>query len=141
MDSNFNCTYRSVSDIEKEIAERKKKKSKTNDKEFLKDGLETENIRKVIKDIRLYITNNKDNKKHTEIVDKLKTDYEFFATRYPMLFSMATKQDDFDYTSLEYFLNMRDRIISNEMTVDEASIQVGEEWLKKFVDVSKLQQK
>lgn len=137
----MNYSYRSASDVKQELEERLSKKPKTNDKDFVKDGLQTQEIRNVIKDIRDYMANNIKKQKYEDIVSKLKTDYEFFATRYPMLFNMATKKDDFDYNSLEYFLNMRDRIISNEMTADQASVQVGEEWFKKYVDVSKLDQK
>lgn len=137
----MNYTYKSGSEIKKELDERLAKRPKTNDQDFVKDGLQTHDIRKIIKDIRAYIATNKNTKSNDEIVRKLKIDYEFFATRYPMLFSMATKQEDFDYTSLEYFLNMRDKVISNEMSVDQASVQVGEEWFKKHVDMSKLQEK
>lgn len=137
----MNYTYKSGSEIKKDLDERLAKRQKTNDQEFVKDGLQTHDIRKIIKDIRLYIATNKNTKSNDEIVRKLKKDYEFFATRYPMLFSMATKQEEFDYTSLEYFLNMRDRVISNEMSVDQASVQVGEEWFKKHVDMSKLDEK
>lgn len=137
----MNYTYKSGSEIKKDLDERLAKRQKINDQEFVKDGLQTHDIRKIIKDIRLYIATNKNTKSNDEIVRKLKKDYDFFATRYPMLFSMATKQEEFDYTSLEYFLNMRDRVISNEMSVDQASVQVGEEWFKKHVDMSKLDEK
>jgi hypothetical protein len=144
MNHEINCSYRSIDEIKKEIEEmeRSPKKSKTDDTEFVKDGLTTQDIRSMIKNIRDFIENNKRTMNHDDIVKKLETDHAFFAKRYPMLFSMATdNQRKFDYKSLEYFLNMRDKIISNEMTSEQASIKVGKDWFDKYVDVSKLQKK
>ncbi len=142
MNHQINCSYRSIDEIKKELdeIERSPKKSKTHDAEFVKDGLGTQDIRGVIQNIRDFIEKNKKTMKHDEIVKKLETDHAFFATRYPMLFSMATdNKREFDYKSLEYFLNMRDKIISNEMTSEQASVKVGHDWFNKYVDVSKLQ--
>jgi hypothetical protein len=49
-----------------------------------------------------------------------------------MLFDMVTKKEGFNYESLEYFLSMRDKIIQNELTSEDASKQVGQEWFDKY---------
>lgn len=107
------------------------KKQKTHDdKDFVKDGLSTEDIKKTVKDIRFTIEYSK--VKDKTLLDKLRTEYDFFATRYPMLFDMAVRFDNFDYDSLEYMLNMRDKIISDAISSKEASEKVGKEWFEKY---------
>jgi len=108
----------------------KLKKQKTNDKDFVKDGLSTEDIKKTVKDIRFTIEYS--SVKDSALLDKLKKDYQFFSTRYPMLFDMAVKFDKFDYDSFEYMLNMREKIISDSMSSKEASEKVGKEWFDKY---------
>ena len=71
--------------------------------------------------------------------NKLKEEFEFFSDRYPMLFDMATRDDEpFDWEALNYFLTMRSRVINNQITNEQASIKVGKEWFDKFVDVNEL---
>lgn len=123
------------------VDDRKQKKARTNEKDFVRDGLTTVQIRDTVKSIREYISNNKDNLSHDKIVENLQNQYSFFFKRYPMLFSLATNKNDFDFESLEYFLNKRDDIIKNVMTSEEASKQIGQEWFNKYVDISKLPQK
>jgi hypothetical protein len=106
------------------------KKSKTHDKDFVKDGLSTEDIKKTVKDIRFTIEYTK--VKDTALVEKLKKDYEFFSTRYPMLFDMATRFDKFDYESFEYMIDMREKIINDKLSSKEASEKVGKDWFNKF---------
>lgn len=115
-------------------SERISKKLKTSNADFVNDGLTTNEIRNTIKKIREYI---KINKNETEFAEKLKKDYEFFSTRYPLLYSMACDEKKFDYDSLEYFLTMRDRIIDEKITTEEASKKVGQDWFNKYVDLSK----
>ena len=117
------------------------KKLKTSDADFVKDGLSTQKIRETVQQIRSYINDNKGSKSHDNIVKDLQKEYPFFVKRYPMLFSMATNNNDFDFTSFEYFLNKRDDVINNVMTNEEASKQIGQEWFDKYVDVSKLTKK
>ena len=57
---------------------------------------------------------------------------EFFKQRYPMLYDMVTKEESFDYQSLEYFLKMRENIVQNRMSSDEASKIVGQQWFDKY---------
>lgn len=123
--------------------ENKKRKgseiTQENDKSFVKDGLTTEEIRKTIQQIRAYIEKGGNTSQENKI-DKLKQDYSFFADRYPMLFDMCTRTD-FNYQHLNYFLSKRDEIISDKISSEDASIQVGQEWFDKYVDVSKLKKK
>ncbi len=113
--------------------------TKENDKEFVQDGLSTVDIRKTIQHIRTYI--EKDGAATLQNrIEQLKIDHAFFAERYPMLFEMATRQA-FDYNHLNYFLRMRDSIIQDKLSSDDASKIVGKEWFDKFVDVSKLDKK
>ena len=107
------------------------KKQKTNDeKDFVKDGLSTEDIKKTVRAIRFTIEYSK--VKDNALIDKLKKEYEFFSTRYPMLFDMAVRFDNFDYDSFEYMIKMREKIINNNLSVKEASEKVGKEWFDKY---------
>jgi hypothetical protein len=115
---------------------RKDKKQKTHDDhDFVKDGMETNEIRNVVQDIMLYIEENRNKMEFKEIIASLKDNIdrvEFFEKRYPMLYQMVTKEDGFEYQSLEYFLKMREGIIQNQMTTDEASKIVGQQWFDKY---------
>lgn len=113
--------------------------TKENDKAFLQDGMTTADIRKTVQCIREYIEKN-GAASLTDRVTKLKSDHAFFVERYPMLFDMCTKPD-FNYENLNYFLQMRDRIIADKISADDASKQIGKEWFDKYVDVSKLKKK
>lgn len=118
---------------------RQKKRSKSYDSaDFVKDGLTTAEIRDTIMNIRNFIQANPSYKDASEddVATKVGKEFPFFAKRYPMLFSMACKAGEFDFQSLEYFLNMRDNIISKKMTSEEASKQVGQEWFNKYVDTT-----
>lgn len=109
------------------------------DKDFIKDGMTNEQIVETIKAVRkrnqeadIRVLNEMDK------YNKLKEEFEFFSDRYPMLFDMSTREGEFDWSSLNYFLNMRNRIINNQMSSEEASQKVGKEWFDKFVDVDNL---
>ena len=54
-------------------------------KDFEKDGLENEAIINTIKEIREKIEKNL----NIDISEKLKTEYAFFAERYPVLFDIS----------------------------------------------------
>ena len=115
---------------------RKDKKQKTHDyHDFVKDGMETNEIRNIVQDIMLYIEENRNKMEFKDIIATLKDNIdrvEFFEKRYPMLYQMVTKEEGFEYQSLEYFLKMREGIIQNHMTTDEASKIVGQQWFDKY---------
>jgi hypothetical protein len=56
----------------------------------------------------------------------------FFEERYPMLYAMVTKEEGFEYSSLEYFLEMREKIVNNQITSEQASKVVGQVWFDKY---------
>ena len=115
---------------------KKDKKQKTHDEhDFVKDGMETNEIRIIVQDIMLYIEENRNKIEFKEIIASLKDNIdrvEFFEKRYPMLYQMVTKEEGFEYQSLEYFLKMRENIIKNQITTDEASKIVGQQWFDKY---------
>lgn len=119
--------------------EKKRKTSditKENDKKFLEDGMTTEDIRNTVKSIRAYIEKG-GNVPIDDRIQQLKTENAFFVERYPMLFDICTKQE-FNHDFLNYFLKMRDEIIQDKISSEDASKKVGQEWFNKFVDISKI---
>ena len=115
---------------------RKDKKQKTQDDHiFVKDGMETDEIRTMVQDIMLYIEEQRNKMEFKDIIVSLKDNIakvEFFEQSYPMLYQMVTKEEGFEYQSLEYFLKMREGIIQNQMTSDDASKIVGQQWYDKY---------
>lgn len=110
-----------------------------NTKDFVKDGMTTELIKKNVSYIREYI--EKPGKASLqERIEFLKSECNSFITRYPMLFEMAISTN-FSYNNLNYFLSMRDKIIQDELTSEQASEQVGMEWFNKNIDLSKCEKK
>lgn len=114
--------------------ERVLKRKKSTNIDFVNDGLSTHAIRDTIMNIRNYIQKHKNEE---NIEEKLKADYSFFAQRYPILYNMACDSKEFDFQSLEYFLNMRDNIINNKISSEDASKKVGKDWFDKYVNVPK----
>jgi hypothetical protein len=111
------------------------KKPKTDgEPDFLSDGLDNKAICDIVQDIMAIIHDNKGKVPHTQIVNKIGEDekFKFFIERYPMLFDMVTKETGFEYASLEYFLSMREEIIKQRITSEEASKQVGQVWFDKY---------
>ena len=114
------------------------KKPKTDgEPDFLSDGLDNKTICDIVQDIMAIIHDNKGKTppaSHSEIVNKISSDdkFKFFIERYPMLFDMVTKEAGFEYSSLEYFLSMREEIIKQRITSEEASKQVGQVWFDKY---------
>jgi hypothetical protein len=108
-------------------------------KDFIEDGLENEEIVRIIKEILEKKKNGlyKD-KNEMDRYEAFKKDYEFFANRYPMLFELVLRNDNFNWDNLYYMLGMRNKIIEDKMTAENASKQVGQVWFDKYVDVSKL---
>ncbi len=109
------------------------------DKDFIQDGMTNDKIIETIKAI-IVRKDEADIKLLSEMekYEKLKLEFEFFSDRYPMLFDMCTRDSKFDWDSLNYFLNMRNKVINNKMSNEEASVKIGKEWFDKFVDVDNL---
>jgi len=108
-------------------------------KDFIKDGLSNEEIILTIKKI---IERNKEDdiRKLTEMdkYEKLKEEFNFFSDRYPMLFELSTRNENFNWNNLFYMLNMRNKIINDEMTSEDASKVVGKDWYDKYVDIKSI---
>jgi hypothetical protein len=102
------------------------------DKEFLIDGMTNEelidNINNIIKR-KKEISYTDDNDKF----EKLKNEFPKFAERYIMLFEMVIRDEDFDWNSFNYMINMRNKIINNKMSAEDASKKVGQDWYDKYV--------
>ena len=102
-------------------------------KDFEKDGLENEEIVKIIQEIR----NKIDNNPNVDITESLKTDYVFFVERYPILFDIESRTSEpFNWEYLNYFLSMRTKIITDELTSDKASVIIGQEWYNKHININ-----
>jgi hypothetical protein len=110
-----------------------------NKKEFITDGLTNEEISVTISKI---IVRSKDEEmSHLDNYEKTKKigeEFSFFAERYPMLFQSAISDEPFPWDNLSYMLNMRSKIINNQMTAEAASKVVGQEWFDKFAETSSL---
>ena len=123
-------------DLESKDINNKKQKLDNTLPDFVSDGLDTKEIRDIVQDIMIIIENNKNKSTHEEIINNIKnsndTRIKLFTDRYPMLFDMVTKKEGFDYSSFEYFLTMRDKIIKKELTSDDASKHVGQVWFDKY---------
>jgi hypothetical protein len=111
-------------------------------KDFIEDGMTNEDIIKTIKEIRNRMKDNdiKDLKEEDRYA-KLKEEFAFFSTRYAMLYELCIRKEEFDWKSLEYMLSMRNLIINNEMSAENVTKKVGQEWFDKYVDKSKLRKK
>jgi hypothetical protein len=120
-------------EVENDINSKKAKTDTVPD--FVKDGLDTNEIRNIVQDIMIIIQDNKNKMKHDDIINNIKTMEErfiSFADRYPMLFDMVTREQGFDYQSFEYFLSKRDEIIKNKKPSDDVHKQVGQEMFDKY---------
>jgi len=120
-------------EVENDINSKKAKTDTVPD--FVKDGLDTNEIRNIVQDIMIIIQDNKNKMKHDDIINNIKTREErfiSFADRYPMLFDMVTREQGFDYQSFEYFLSKRDEIIKNKKPSDDVHKQVGQDMFDKY---------
>jgi hypothetical protein len=107
------------------------------EKDFIKDGLTNEDIIKTIKEIR-----NKIKKSPSENnYENLKKEYDFFSTRYPMLFEISTRNEPFNWDNLNKMLEMRKKVEKNEITSDKASVIIGQQYYDKYVNIKDKEKK
>tara|TARA_Y100000389_G_C17471316_1_gene531449 strand:+ start:16660 stop:16968 length:309 start_codon:yes stop_codon:yes gene_type:complete len=97
-------------------------------KDFVEDGLTNEKINDIIQDIRFNIDKH-GTKEH--IIKDLKNKYLYFEERYPSLFSTAI-EEKFDYNAFEYMMKMREKIINDMTTTEEASKEIGVKFYDKY---------
>lgn len=107
-----------------------KNKRDKNNVDFVKDGYTNEKILEIITEIR-----NKYNIENTDITDDNKKDFEknykFFIERYPFLSDMSIKKD-IDMNRLYYMLSLRQSIIDNKMSFEDASKKVGNDMFDEY---------
>lgn len=101
------------------------------EKDFIKDGLTNEDIIKIIKEIRRKIKTSSSNNNY----ENLKKEYEFFSERYPMLFEISTRNEQFNWDNLNRMLEMRKKIQNDEITSEKASVAIGQEYYDKYVNI------
>jgi hypothetical protein len=65
-----------------------------------------------------------------EAINKIR--FAEFLKRYPMLFMMAC-EDHYDKVTLTYMMNMRNKVLSDECSVESASRVIGNKFFNKFV--------
>ena len=99
--------------------------------DFVKDGYTNTKLLEIIKEVReKYNIENIDN-----ISDDNKKDFErnysFFIERYPFLSDMSLKKD-INMDTLYYMLDLREKIINNTMTFEDASKKVGNDMYKEY---------
>ena len=100
------------------------------EKDFIKDGLTNEEIMTTIKEIRYKIkTSSKNN------YDSLKKEYNFFSERYPMLFEISTRNENFIWDNLNKMLEMRKKLEEDKITNEKASVIIGQEYYNKYVNI------
>lgn len=90
------------------------------------DHWKTDDILEIVENIH----NSGSSRKEREELNKGK--YIDFVGRYPMLFLMAC-EDNYDKKTLMYMMNMRNKILNNECSVENASRRVGEKFFGKYV--------
>ena len=100
------------------------------EKDFIKDGLTNEDIIKTIKEIRSKIKTSSSNN-----YENLKKEYDFFSTRYPMLFEISTRNEPFNWDNLNKMLEMRKKVEENEISNDKASVIIGQQYYDKYVNI------
>jgi hypothetical protein len=102
------------------------------EKDFLEDGLDNESIIKIVIDIQKNVK-CASNDKQIEIAKKqLRQTYNTFAERYPMLFEGAFNTD-FNFEHFEFMLKMRENIIKDNTSVEDASKVVGQVFFDKYM--------
>lgn len=107
-----------------------KNKRDKNNVDFVKDGYTNEKLLEIISEIRKkYDIENDDisddNKKDFE------NNYKFFIERYPFLSDMSIKKN-IDMNRLYYMLALRQNIIDNKISFDDASKKVGNDMFNEY---------
>jgi len=111
----------------------------TKEKDFINDGLSNDDITLTISRIIIRAKDDEMRKlNENERYEKLKIEFDFFSSRYPMLFDLAVREDKFPWDNLSYMLNMRKKIIDDELTSEGASKIVGKEWFDKYVNLNEI---
>lgn len=99
--------------------------------DFVKDGYTNSKLLEIINEIReKYNIENIDNISDDDKKD-FESNYKFFTERYPFLSDMSLKKD-IDMNTLYYMLDLREKIINNTMTFEDASKKVGNDMYTEY---------
>ena len=109
-----------------------KRNRNKNNKDFVSDGYTTEKIIEIIDEIRINYNIANLEQIDDKTIKKIENNYKFFKERYPFLFDMTLKKE-IDYTRLKWMLNMRENIIKNNITFENASKEVGQVMYNKYM--------
>lgn len=90
------------------------------------DHLSSNEIRTIVLEISCSAGHQKDKEA------KFRKKYHDFAEMYPALFEMACTPN-FDISKLLYMLELREKVMQNETTVDDASKEVGQSLFNEYV--------
>lgn len=90
------------------------------------DGLSSNCILDIVKEIASYKGTEKQKREHFE------KQYPEFASRYSYLFIMAC-EDNFDIERLQYMLHMRENIHKQHVTLEDASVEVGQKMFDVYI--------
>ena len=99
--------------------------------DFVKDGYTNTELLEIITEVRKKY--NIDNIDSISDIDKkdFEKNYKFFAERYPFLSDMSLKKD-INMDTLYYMLDLREKIINNSMTFEDASKKVGNDMYNEY---------
>ena len=98
-----------------------------NTKTYISDSqLRNDEIIKIIEDIQKSSIDYNDKESHFSNI------YPEFKENYPFLFSMACKPN-FDYKKFNYMMNLRTEIINKNLTVEDASKEVGTKFYNMYM--------
>lgn len=100
-----------------------------NNTDFINDGYDNEKIIEIINEIREKYVINKNLTK--DIINKIENKYKFFKDRYPFLFDMSLKKD-MNIDTLHYMLKLRQDIVNNDISFEDASKKVGQDIYTKY---------
>lgn len=99
--------------------------------DFVKDGYTNSKLLELITEIRKkYNIENIDNVSDDDKKD-FEKNYKFFIERYPFLSDMSLKKD-INMDTLYYMLDLREKIINNTMSFEDASKKVGNDIYKEY---------
>lgn len=96
-----------------------------NNMDFIKDGYDNNKLFEIIQEMRNKYNIDKEDI-NVETKEKIEKEYNFFHSRYPFLFDMSLKKD-MNFDTLKYMLSLRDNIVKNKISFDDASKKVGQD--------------
>jgi len=90
------------------------------------DGLPSQAILDIILEMKAFEGTQKEKRREFSVK------YPDFEDRYPSLFAMAC-EPDFDVNMLKYMIGLREKVLTNEASLEVASKEVGQTMFDKYV--------